>query len=336
LTELAQFWHYMLYHLEGGLSDNTNSWPLPQRLLGEHPAMFHTVVIASGMLHALRSFEALGVPDEIVRDTMSDIGLYVRMHHVWHGTWGQGEPQWLRRHVRARIFRLGRLQYVPATFSWPFRAFRNRQTGEIITLCDSGREYRTDGLAQGTNGTVDPNPWVSEYREKDGCIIGSPVTDAGEAVRTQVRLKSDEWEQVLAPGDRVLDMHIPRGERLTPEISLGSFCLAKEFFPRHFPETKFVAFTCSSWMLDPNLRLILPEESNLVQFERLWNLLATAGDETGCFVFVFENRNVDLLTAPRDTALRRAVIDWLNAGNHMRGVAGFVMWDDPRLVQEGT
>lgn len=326
LKRLAQFWHYLLYHLPGTTGDNPSEWPNPQ-VMGSCAAMFPLVALVSGLDHALRSFGELGIPDEIVRATMADVGLWVRQYHLKFGSWGLGELIWLRMHIRAWIFRVGRLQYCPGSFYWPFRVFRNKLTGEIATISEGGQVYRADGLPQGTNGIVAPDPWTSEFSKDSEWIIGSPVTALGEAVREQVRLNARKWEQMLTPGTDVLEVHIPRGGKLPVSECLESFRLAREFFREYFPEKRFAAFTCRSWMLDPNLQSIVPSESNLAQFQRLWRLVSMPGNEISAFVFVFGDRSVDLATAPRDTSLRRAILDWLTAGNHMRGAAGFVPWE---------
>ena len=326
LRRLAEFWHHLICHIPG-TGDNPSNWPNPQ-VMGPVAVMFPLVALASGMKHSLDLYAELRTPDDTVRATMADIGLWVRQYHLKHGVWGLGELVWLRKHARARIFIVGRLQYVPTTFRWQFQVFRNKLTGEVVPLCESGLEFRADGLPQGTNGISDPNPWVSEFSHDGEWISGSPVNTVGAASRQRVRLSARKWEQILAPGMDTLDVHIPRSGKMPVTESLESFRLAREFFAEYFPDRRFAAFTCQSWMLDPNLQSILPAESNLAQFQRLWRLVSVPGNESSAFVFVFGDRTVDLSTAPRDTSLRRAILDWLLAGNHMRGAAGFVLIED--------
>jgi len=102
--------------------------------------------------------------------------------------------------VRAGIFRLGRLTFRAGQRPWPFRAFRNRRTGEVITLCEGGT-YRRDGLANNTNGIVDPAPWTPVLEIGEDAVTGCPVSREGIAIKEPVMLRKPEWDQVMAPGD---------------------------------------------------------------------------------------------------------------------------------------
>lgn len=67
-------------------------------------------------------------------------------------------------------------------------------------------------------------------------------------------------------GDPVLEIHIPRGNSLAKEDCDASFEMAREFFKAHFPDFKYKAFTCSSWLLDDTLKKHLRENSNILAF----------------------------------------------------------------------
>lgn len=69
-------------------------------------------------------------------------------------------------------------------------------------------------------------------------------------------------------GKKIIEIHIPRGEKVTDENILSSLNHALEFFEKYFPEYKYDYFTCGSWMLDPNLKEILPESSGILAFQK--------------------------------------------------------------------
>src|SRR5262249_30698373 len=123
----------------------------------------------------------------------------------------------------------------------------------------------------------------------------------------------------LAPGDPVLHIHIPAGSPMDPAACGESFAAASTFFGRHFPERPFVAFTCSSWLLDPTLQALLPAASNIARFQREVYLLPGRAAGKSTLVRVFGDVPPDLTHAPRDTTLRRAILDHLLAGGHLSG-----------------
>ena len=81
-------------------------------------------------------------------------------------------------------------------------------------------------------------------------------------------------ERGIEKGAPILEVHIPRGEKMTPEVCRASFREARAFFARYFPEYSYSYFACSSWLLDASLSDFLPPESNIIKFGNLFDRLA--------------------------------------------------------------
>ncbi|WP_431946272.1 acyltransferase domain-containing protein [Micromonospora marina] len=118
-----------------------------------------------------------------------------------------------------------------------------------------------------------------------------------------------------------IDLHIPDAGPLTPEAVDASLDRARTFFPRHFPGERYTAFSCGSWLLDPQLREYLPEDSNIVRFQRRFTLEPhqeqdTPDGDVEVLRFVFRSLSTPLDRLPRRTVLQRAVIDHMRAGRH--------------------
>lgn len=123
----------------------------------------------------------------------------------------------------------------------------------------------------------------------------------------------------------LLGMHI-RGEGgpLSPEAVADSVSQAVEFFPRVFPERfagrEAPTFTCTSWLLDPQLRDWLPERSNILRFASLFDLVGPASqpgtnghEDVWRFAFaaVPATPAADL---PADNTLQRSLLKGIRAG----------------------
>jgi hypothetical protein len=124
-------------------------------------------------------------------------------------------------------------------------------------------------------------------------------------------------------GATAISLHIPEAGPMTPEAVTASLDEARAFFPRHFPDEHYTAFSCGSWLLDPQLREYLPEDSNIVRFQRRFELEpyeAPEGLDADVEVlrFVFRSLTTPLDQLPRRTALQRAVVDHLKAGRSWR------------------
>ncbi|GGM15913.1 hypothetical protein GCM10012279_37580 [Micromonospora yangpuensis] len=122
-------------------------------------------------------------------------------------------------------------------------------------------------------------------------------------------------------GDGAVELHIPDAGPLTPEAVADSLDQGRAFFPRHFPDESYREFVCGSWLLDPQLAEYLPAESNIVRFQRRFELEPYQPPEgldpdVEVLRFVFRTLSTPLDRLPRRTALQRAVVDHLAAGRH--------------------
>ena len=119
----------------------------------------------------------------------------------------------------------------------------------------------------------------------------------------------------LLKGDATVDVHIPRGGRLSPEECRASFLQARAFLAKHFLDYSYAYFTCNSWLLDPTLIEFLPRESNIIEFGNTCHRVYT---QTGNYMldYLFPI-GTTLATRPSvtpTTRLAAAVKDALLAG----------------------
>jgi hypothetical protein len=112
---------------------------------------------------------------------------------------------------------------------------------------------------------------------------------------------------------------------MTPAACDASFTHAKEFFARHFPEEDYHIAVCRSWLLDDQLADYLPADGNIVQFQRRFRpAYRPHDDDEDILRFVFGRITPGLDGLPQRTALERAVVGHLKAGNHWSGGAGWL------------
>lgn len=120
----------------------------------------------------------------------------------------------------------------------------------------------------------------------------------------------------LAPNDPILDIHIADDGPLDFDACDTSIARAREFFPTYFPDFTWKRFGCWSWLLDTHLTKVLSESSNIVRFQRRFELAKTATPFDGQAVkFVFRKHpDTPLDALPQDTTLQRAVVAHVRAG----------------------
>lgn len=137
-------------------------------------------------------------------------------------------------------------------------------------------------------------------------------------------------------GDKYINMHIPsRGIPLTDEVRLASYKAAYPHFVYLF-EDGIVIFGCSSWLLYPRHKEFLPEGMNLLKF--MGDFEMVSGKETPDDFHdrwrVF-GRYTDLPDdqLPKDTSMRRAYAEWLQAGNPTGRGFGIIAFDGEKILK---
>ncbi|RZT78356.1 hypothetical protein EV382_1539 [Micromonospora violae] len=200
-------------------------------------------------------------------------------------------------------------------------AWRHLYVYAYLALVDVARGYHRD------HGIPDAVSWVT-------------LADLGRNLAIDRRMRGEGWPVMQSwltlhsrgsvyelgrlqhqRGDGAIGLHIPDSGPLTPAAVDASLDEARAFFPRHFPDERYTAFSCGSWLLDPQLREYLPEDSNIVRFQRRFALepyQASEGPDADIEVlrFGFRTLSTPLDELPRRTVLQRAIIDHLRAGGH--------------------
>jgi len=325
LRALAWHYHHCLFLSNGYPLGNLNRWPSLTGVLGDDAGMFYFILVLSGLPGMRSVYEERSIPAEIARDTLSQVKFAMTEHRQRHGNWGltAHNVRWFTNHLYGDLYCLGRLQFQFGFFHYKLRAFRHRTSGVVVALSEGGIRYLDDGQLDGRDRFHDATgAWTSQLTFADDEITGHPIAPGGSVLRQRVQLPKAEWQEVLAPGDPVLNIHIPGGGPMDYDLCGESFRAAMDFFPRHFPDKPFLGFCCGSWLLDSQLEELLPATSNIVRFQREVYLFPTLSDDMCLPKTVFGSVPDDLTSAPRDTALQRAVLDRLAAGPPLRAKAG--------------
>ncbi len=180
--------------------------------------------------------------------------------------------------------------------------------------------FRNDraNLSQG------PDTWLPIFEETEEGWRGNLVSPYGYALPETVFFSKNKWEIAVKAGSTVLDIHIPRGKDLTPKDLRDSFQQACTFFAQQYPERPIQASYCHTWFFTPQLQEILGPDSSIVRFQREFYLYPFPGGPGFLWSFVFGEKYTDPATAPRDTTLRRKVLDRLAQGEELFDLPGLM------------
>ncbi|WP_460760397.1 acyltransferase domain-containing protein [Nocardiopsis oceani] len=197
----------------------------------------------------------------------------------------------------------------------------------VATLADVGVQVARSRWLFGRL-SVETAAWVAaQLRGRLFWVGGLQLEPAVLVDQGPVRWFSEEEAAGLGPGmgvgDPVLRLHIPSGG-LDPVAVDGALGRARGFARDHLGIDPVVA-TCTSWLLDPWWGEVLGEGSNIVRFQRRFELVGEGSPgESDVFRFVFGMPSVDVARAPRRTRLERAAVERLESGGGLRVLTGWL------------
>lgn len=325
LKALLLVMHNFAYDTEEPLSVIGKQWFYPTKGLKEHAAIFPVLVFLCGFDKVSCFYDKYNLPEKILLETFKCIELWLEHYYMKNGIWGISEASFFLNYFRNKIFRLGSLQYMHKAWNYsqcPI-VYTNKMTGEVISFSEPGIKYRNDGLVEGTNNCMDTNAWTALLELSENRVKGN-LLKGGYACKEEVAFSTHLWEKTLERGMPILDLHIPRGVSLKVDDVRQSLTDAMCFYHEYFPEKKYYAFTCYTWLFDPTLRKILKEGSNLMKFQDVFHTYPVLSDDKDTLRFVFGN-DFDINTAPRDTSLRRGIIKHMEQGGRFHIAAGFLL-----------
>ena len=252
------------------------------------------------------------LPPEIAHYILNIPEAGVDFYRVRHGgVDGFNLIGWFQLAVEAHLFRIGRLEIeICAKFRGRARVFENSK-GERVALAD-GLDLHRSGFALGSKHYEDEaGSWRAEIDENDTRWAGNPFDERGYVKQETVELPKSEWRLILAPDDPVVSLHIPGDNTpFTPAVVDATIAETRAVLAKHFPDFKYKAFACSSWLLDPQLVDLLGEEANISKFCRRFTPLTRKSAGNDVFSFIFhcpDTANVDVAALPENTRLERAL-----------------------------
>ena len=157
--------------------------------------------------------------------------------------------------------------------------------------------------------------FVREHLESYGCY----GFDRGFWTTRQVscrlfRIGQLEYELSELNGEPIVSLHIPTDVDLRPEILRPSMRAGLAEFYRLFPSYQGKPVYCHSWLMAPMLRDFLPEDSNILRFQELFDVTADTVPGKDILLWVFKNPRLPREDYPEKTSLQRKLKQFLLEG----------------------
>ena len=321
LTRYAWFCHKAI--TDPNLAETVIALPTPN----DDP-LFFALILLSALPSLTDFYQTRNISSKVLQETISDLLLWIRHYHEKNGRWGLAETRWLIKHFTGKVFRLGRLQFELSKLHRPWYIFQNRSDASHQLLAAHGQLFRHDGQFANADNINDLITWESTLSISETAAAGCPVNSHGNCEQRKIVLSFDDWKLTGKPADPMIAVHIPAIGPLDPLACKESFNQAPIFFKQHFPEFAAVAYSCESWLLDPQLEKILPRESNIVKFLKLWVLYPVLGANSNqTYERVFGSTTWPPNAKTVRTSLQKSIVEIVKNGGQVRMGGGFIFPD---------
>lgn len=135
----------------------------------------------------------------------------------------------------------------------------------------------------------------------------------------EYRIGALEYELVDGE-EREIEIHIPSDADLRKESVACSLKEFDEFLGKYYPEWENVSKTCNTWMLMPELKEFLKEDSNIIAFQNLFEIDRIDYDAVWYMGWIFPGIERIDENLPEGTTLQRNIKKYLLEGKKF-GVA---------------
>ena len=140
----------------------------------------------------------------------------------------------------------------------------------------------------------------------------------------EFRLGIFEYELESCQGRPCISMHIPSDVTLSPEACRASVKMAEDFFKQYFPEYASVSYFSDSWLLSPVLKEVLPEDSNIMKFQKAFRIGREDVGNDEYLQWVFKNPALPIEELPEETSLQKKLKVLLKNGRKVWNTLGFL------------
>ncbi len=185
------------------------------------------------------------IPDERF-DAVYQALRFIKQNKTRRGTWFLNDSSlfWAYSYTFPRMFQLGRLVFEMRPFDQGYEVYETEE-----------------GIVHLKKDTISV---------EGDTVYGCNLTADGLDVMDKKAYKGAKC--IIKTGDMTLGIHLPGNDKLADEAVQASFDCWEKFHKKYFPDRKFKAFICSSWLLDTGLAQFVSETSNILKFQKRFTI----------------------------------------------------------------
>lgn len=138
----------------------------------------------------------------------------------------------------------------------------------------------------------------------------------------EFRIGALEYELKNENGACYINIHIPSDACLKKDILNRSHSGLKDFLNRFYPSYKDAELYCNSWLLSPELKALLKDNSNILYFQNCFDIIDFDSDSNSFLEWLYFRRDLPYDKLPENTSLQIAVKERLLKGGRIGTARG--------------
>ncbi len=138
------------------------------------------------------------------------------------------------------------------------------------------------------------------------------------------RIGALEYEMKFLDNCPVVSLHIPSDALFTEESCNRSISMAKIFFETYFTSFAQANYICHSWLLAPELKELLGEDSNILKFQRRFDIQKVDYNSYEYIEWIYKVRSCAVEDLPEKTSLQRNMKQYLLHSNRIGTALGIM------------
>lgn len=138
----------------------------------------------------------------------------------------------------------------------------------------------------------------------------------------EFRIGELEYEMRIKDDRKVIDIHIPADADMTMSKLRASYLDALNFFNKYYSDYAGADMICSSWLLAPSLKNVLPESSRIIRFQKNFIIEHIDEDSLGFMDWIYGSRNIPIEDLPENTSLQRKLKPYLRNNGKIEWASG--------------
>ncbi len=234
---------------------------------------------------------------------------------------------WLCRFTKLQILYFGKaginFHMIKADSNSPY-FLKNKNAGKILPVYGNNFAVHSSGIPLGSAGaTANEGSFIAEFKETDDAYIGH-ASDETFISKVATVFKKSEWDLIVSPSDDVITLHIFWDSDLTPDIVQKALDEGVEKCKRSFPDKKFKAIRCCSWLMNPYINEILGENSKLSQFSSRFVRFPIVSGATLMYHYVFPGQKCPPEEYVAGSRLQKGVKQLLMDGKYFYETCGII------------